>query len=270
MSPEMSNSQPMGSTWSNPAHPAATFCPAPSWWWLCLWNNLSPALGTHPPLRSNHTMVCDQRCLSWNRGTGHSAVLTHEMTNTFCILIHWLNTVLWTVKNMQLCVLLLIKEFKNGFQDWQKKKSQFFLYVCSSIFSLHKCIIYKYSNGVYRVAVRCSTQKSVHVSLQDLHKPCFSREKYPSASPSHLYSCYCFLAQCTIVNNCFKGWPTGRVKFHQKLLTNTLRAHWEWQPLPLNQADALVSHTHAKRSNILLVLWLCCIYFSCFNKNIKK
>lgn len=126
MSPEMSNSQPMGSTWSNPAHPAATFCPAPSWWWLCPRNNLSPALGTHPSLRSNHTVVCDQCCLSWNRGTGHSAVLTHEMANTFCILIHWLNTVLWTVKNMQLCVLLLIKEFKNGFQDWQKKKSQFF------------------------------------------------------------------------------------------------------------------------------------------------
>lgn len=67
-----------------------------------------------------------------------------------------------------------------GFKTDKKKKKSIFLYVCSSIFSLHKCIIYKYSNGVYRVTVRYSTQKSVNVSLQDLHKPCFSREKYPS------------------------------------------------------------------------------------------
>jgi len=28
------------------------------------------------------------------------------------------------------------------------------------------------------------------------------------------------------------------VKFHQKTLMNTLRAHWEWHPLPSDQIDA--------------------------------
>lgn len=36
----------------------------------------------------------------------------------------------------------------------------------------------------------------------------------------------------TFVNNYFQGWSTGRVKFHQKSLTNILRTHWEWRLLP--------------------------------------
>ena len=35
----------------------------------------------------------------------------------------------------------------------------------------------------------------------------------------------------------FQGWGTRSIKFHQKSLINTLRAHCEWQPLPSNQSN---------------------------------
>ena len=52
---------------------------------------------------------------------------------------------------------ILIKEFENKLQDFWRKSS-IFLHVCDSIFCWYKCITYKFSNGLYRVAVRHSTQ----------------------------------------------------------------------------------------------------------------
>ena len=72
---------------------------------------------------------------------------------------------------------VLIKEFENGFQECQKKSS---ICVCDTIFSQHKYMTCKFSNGMYRVAIRYSTQKSDHVSLPDFYKPSLTREKYPS------------------------------------------------------------------------------------------
>ena len=43
------------------------------------------------------------------------------------------------------------------------------------------------------------------------------------------------------MDNYYQGWSTGRVKFHQKTLTNALRAHWELHPLPSDQSAALES-----------------------------
>jgi len=43
-------------------------------------------------------------------------------------------------------------------------------------------------------------------------------EKYTPQFTIMPYSCHHFLAVRTLVNNCFKGWSIGRVKFHQKSL----------------------------------------------------
>lgn len=136
---------------------------------------------------------------------------------------------------------ILIREFENRFQDC-KKNPNFFWFICDSFSSWHKYMTCKFSNEMHRVAIRYSTEKLDHVSLLDFHKPSFIREKYPSLH-SHSLSMSSLLAVRIFVNNCFQRWITGRIKFHQKSLTNTLRTQWERQPLPSNhcQPDALVS-----------------------------
>lgn len=79
-----------------------------------------------------------------------------------------------------------------------------------------------------------------------------------------LYSCHHFLTVHALVNNYCQGWRTERIIFHQKSLTNSLRALWEWQALPLKHGDALVCQKTA--SNFSLVLCFCCSFFLCFKK----
>lgn len=95
-----------------------------------------------------------------------------------------------------------------------KKSSlfSFFWYICDSILSQHKHITCKFSNGLYRVVIIYSTKKSNYVSLLDFNNSYLNKENIP---------------RFTIipVNKDFQGCSTGRVNFHQKSLTNTLRTH---------------------------------------------
>ena len=71
------------------------------------------------------------------------------------------------------------------------------------------------------VWTHCSgPQKFDHVSLPDLNKHPLTGERYPTVH-SHALLTSLLLAVHTWVSNCLKGWNTGRVKFHQKSLTNT-------------------------------------------------
>jgi len=73
---------------------------------------------------------------------------------------------------------VLIKEFENRFQDCQKTHQFSGIFATpfpGSVFQSY--IIYTFSNGMCRVAIRHSAQKSV--SLLDLYKSCITWEKYP-------------------------------------------------------------------------------------------
>lgn len=63
---------------------------------------------------------------------------------------------------------LLTKEFENRFKDCKKKKTLICAY--NTISSLNKYIASKSSNGMYRAAIRYSTQKYDHVSLPDFNR----------------------------------------------------------------------------------------------------
>ena len=87
-----------------------------------------------------------------------------------CIFICWLSTVLWAAKNM---LPNLWKEIENRFWDFWKGSS-FFEYQ-------RKYIICKFSNWMYRVAIRHSKQRKIWSSvftrlLEDLSLPAYWSE----------------------------------------------------------------------------------------------
>jgi len=94
----------------------------------------------------------------------------------------------------------------------EKKKKT--IYICKTIFSWCKYMTCKFSNGIYRVAVRYSTQKSDCGSLIDFHNLCLRREKYPSLH-NHTIFVSSFFVSIHILNN-YQWWSTGRVSYHQK------------------------------------------------------
>jgi len=149
------------------------------------------------------------------------------------IFIDKLNTVLWTAKKL---------EFENNFQDCQQIII-FFWFICNSIFSQHKYSTCRFSNGMNRVAIH-----NLIMSLPDFCKPSLTRESYPSLH-SHILFVSSLLAVCMYVNNCFQGWSTGRIKFHQKTLANTWRAQYTLQPPPSNQTDLLVLQKQSQISH---------------------
>ena len=116
-----------------------------------------------------------------------------------------------------------------------------------SILSWHKYIICKLPTAVHRVAVRHSTQQSDYVSLPDLCMPSLTREKYPSIH-SHTLFMPSLFGSSYICEQLFSRMKYGRLTFHQISPMNTLRAHWEWQPLPSLQGVALVSQKQSQIS----------------------
>ena len=70
--------------------------------------------------------------------------------------------------------------------------------------------------------------------------PLLPERNTPHLTVTH-HSYHHFLTVPTFMDNYYQGWSTGRVKFHQKTLTNALRAHWELHPLPSDQSAALES-----------------------------
>ena len=55
-------------------------------------------------------------------------------------------------------LFILVKEFENRFQDFQKI-SPIVLYIRSSIFSQHEYNTCKFSNRIYKAAIKHSTQR---------------------------------------------------------------------------------------------------------------
>ena len=94
-------------------------------------------------------------------------------------------------------LFLLIKEFENRFQDcW--KKILIFWSICNSIFSQHKYITCEFSDGMYRAAIRYSTQRFHHVSLPAFYNLYLIGGEYLLFTP---HSCHCLLAACTFVSS---------------------------------------------------------------------
>lgn len=95
----ISNTHPTCWMRPSPAHPAALPCPAPSWWQLC------PAMWPSP---HHSTATKLQRAVGtiWAENGpwgGQSAAVTQGKQIILCVMIHWVNTVLLTEKNMQSC-----------------------------------------------------------------------------------------------------------------------------------------------------------------------
>ena len=67
---------------------------------------------------------------------------------------HWLNTVLWAVKNTQPCFSIWYKNLKTDFKISGKI---IFCYICDSLFSRHKYVTCQFSNGMHRAAIWHST-----------------------------------------------------------------------------------------------------------------
>ena len=164
---------------------------------------------------------------------------------------------------------ILIRNLKVGFNN--TKKSSFFIYIFKiQFFRQHKYNTCKFSNGMYRVVVRYSTQ--IKKLIMFLYQT-FVRLVLPEKIIPHFtimsYLCHYYLAVRTFVDNSFQGWSMARVKFHQKSLINTFRA------LKLKIARASTkSDTDAftkTRWNIPLILWFVCYLFFMFKKkNVKK
>ena len=75
-----------------------------------------------------------------------------------------------------LCVLL--KKLENNFQNCKKKLSEFW-YLCDSSFSQHTCMTCNFSNGMYRLGIRYSTQKIHPVSSPDFTRSNLAEENIP-------------------------------------------------------------------------------------------
>jgi len=100
-----------------------------------------------------------------------------------CTVMHWLNTVLWAVKNMN-CAL----HSDRGIWEWVLrllKKSSVFWYICTSIFSWHKYITCAFLKRRYRVAIRYSTQNPIMSLNLTSVNPLLSERDIPH-SQSHL------------------------------------------------------------------------------------
>jgi len=115
-----------------------------------------------------------------------------------------------------------LKQTNKQTNKQQKKKTS--VYICETIFSWYKHTPWKFSSGMYGIVIRYSTSKSDHVSLQDIHNPCLSREIYPLLH-SHTVFMSSLFGRTHIMNkDCQRG-RTGRLQFHQKSLLHTLRPH---------------------------------------------
>lgn len=126
---------------------------------------------------------------------------------TLCMWICWLNTVLWTGKNMQLSFLFW-QELENRFQDcWIN--GFFFWFICDFSFSWHKYHTCKFSKGIYIVAIKSLImslcQTFISPLLPDRNTPHFTVMAYSSPR---------FLAVRALVSNCCCGWSTKRMRFH--------------------------------------------------------
>lgn len=85
---------------------------------------------------------------------------------------------------------ILIKEFDNKFQDcW--KNLFFFFCILVTPFSVN-INTFRFSDGMYRVLIRCSAQNFYHISLLDFYNTYFTRKKYPVLHNHSLFTSLLF------------------------------------------------------------------------------
>ena len=140
---------------------------------------------------------------------------------------------------------ILIKEFETF--KFAKKLSVFW-YIFDSNCNQQKHMTCKFSNGMYRVTIRYSTQKSDCISLLDFYKHSFIREKCLSL-PIHTLFMSSFSAAQTFVSNCFQGWSTRKIKFHLKMSYKHFGS-LVWIEIPTTEPDidSLVSQKQGQIS----------------------
>ena len=94
--------------------------------------------------------------------------------------------------------------------------------ICDSIFTWHKHITSKISDGMYRGAIRHSNE--IVSFYQTFTNPIWSERSTPHFTITP-YSSHCFLAVGTFGNDCVQGWSTGKVssKISDKHLESSLR-----------------------------------------------
>lgn len=102
------------------------------------------------------------------------------------------------------------------------QKIQQLLGFFGSILCWHKYVTCQFSDGMCRPAIKSLIMSPYQTSI----RPLLPERNTPHFAVT-VSSCHRFLAVLTFVNNYSHGWSTGRVKHHQKSLTNPWRAHWE-------------------------------------------
>ena len=158
---------------------------------------------------------------------------------------------------------ILIKEFENKFQCFRKKKN-LFLYICNSIFSQHKYITCEFSNWMYSVAIRHSTQKSDCVSSLNFTR--LIREKYPLFYNQALVTSSLFSSMyvCEQLFSRMKQWKNKiSSKVSDEYLENSVRIS-----ATSTELDWCINFTRTW-SNIPVVLCFCCSLFFCLFVLIK-
>ena len=134
----------------------------------------SPAVTVHPSFTTTTQHCASSTVWFEGRTWGSVRCWLKRWQIMLCILVHWLNILLWTVKNMQPCFPLWWRYSEAGFKI--TKEIHFFILVTSFSVDINT-FVYEISNVVYRVIIKYSTKNFDHVSLPDLYKPSLTREK---------------------------------------------------------------------------------------------
>jgi len=194
--------------------------------------------------------------------SGHSMILwfcDSMILWTFHILIPWRNTALWTAKKYADSLSIWVKEFKNRFQDCCKKKSLFFWHICNSILSQHRYMACEFPNGLYRTAIKHSTQKkNLIMPLYQIFISPILGERNTARFTVTPYSCHRFWQYIHLWTAVVKD-EVQKSKISSKISEEHLKTSQRTAATAI-KPDWDVSFTNT-RSHILLVLRFCCLFF---------
>lgn len=191
-----------------------------------------PAPHNHGSSAPQHQLDCiaPWASLGWAQGWGVGQGQLTWWTVTGWVLIHWLNIILQTAK-------ICSHAFLFGKGIWEQvsrlpKKSSLFCFICNSIFSQHKYIICKVSNGMFGAG-----NKNVTVSL---HQTIISH-LLPERNTPHVsvtaHSCHHFW-QCVC-------WWTTVLKDEAQEEQNVIKHLW-WAPWELSE-----NYNHCHQTSVI-------------------
>ena len=126
-------------------------------------------------------------------------------------------------KSTYLCYIsILIKQCENRLRGFKIYMFSF-LYSCNSIFSQHKYVTCKFSDGMCQVTITCSTERKFWSCLFTFHKMYFTWEKYPSLHNYTLFGPSLCGSSC-IYEQLFSVVKHKKSKIDQKSLMNALKS----------------------------------------------